>query len=152
MSNLKREWNPCKICKKYYTYECSSSIKNCKKFIPDNSFRNFLAINNYSLVKNYDLDKIYFIDKDTKINLNEESLDLRNASLDTIKDILHFGRDFCHTFILDINDDIRDFIYNDDYIMDHYDITMLLSSNIKQSLKHRLDERFKFFEFKGENL
>ncbi len=155
MSNLKRDWNPCKICRKYYTYECSSSIKNCKKFIPDNSFRNFLALNNKQIVSlsTYDLDKIYFVDKNFKIVNNIGIFaDLRNSSFDDIKEKLHYGVDFIHIFILSIDEETRNFIYNDDYIMSHYDITMLLSSDIKQSLKYRLDERFNFFEFKGENL
>ena len=148
MSELKKYWNPCKVCKKYYDYECSSSIKNCKKFIPDNSFRNFLTTNGYGIVelRLNGLDKIYFLDKDNKFSFNDGTLDLRKSSLEEIKDILHYGRDFCHTFILDINDETRDFIYNDDYIMGHYDVKMLVSSNIKESLKYRLDERFGFEE------
>lgn len=146
MSNLKREWNPCKVCKKYYEYTCNSDIKNCKNFILDNSFKNFLFTRN-----NYNLDKIYFLDKDIKLNTkdlyNKDIIDLRNNSFEKISEKLLYGLDFIHIFILSIDDETRDFIFNNDYIMSNYEINMVVDDNIKKSLKYRLDQRFSYITF-----
>ena len=149
MSDLKREWNPCKVCKKYYDYSCEHSIgiKNCKKFIRENSFVNFLALNNKQIVSKGpgDLDRIYFVDKDFNVGKGTGVfVDLRNSSFDDIKEKLHYGLDFIHIFILSIDEETRNFIYNDDYIMSHYSIKMLISSDVRKTLKYRLDERFSF--------
>lgn len=156
MSEFRREWNPCKVCKKYYDYGCDSGIKNCKKFIPENSFRNFLALNNYD-IKNLgmsELDKIYLVDDNVDIvnvvNYDKEILDLRNYDIGKILNILIYGIDFCHVFILPIDSNIRDSLYNNDYVMSHYDIKMVLSTDIKKTLKYRLDQRFNFIEFKDD--
>lgn len=150
MSDLKRKWNPCKICKKYYDYSCCESIKNCKNFIPDNFFRNFLSLNGYEIgpLFGQPLDTIYFIDDEVKIPEGiKDFANLRNKDLNTIRETLHYKVDFIHIFFLSINDEIRDFIYNDDYIMSHYKINMVIDSNIKKSLKYRLDERFSYIEY-----
>lgn len=152
MGDLKRQWNPCKVCKKYYNYSCPESIKNCKDFIPENSFRNFLANNRLQIVhsKPGDLDTIYFIDKNINID-NLDCHDLRTKSLENIEEILHYGEDFVHCFILNIDDETRNFVYNDDYIMSNYHINMVIDSNIKKTLKYRLDERFNYINIESLN-
>lgn len=154
MSEFRREWTPCKVCSKFYDYSCNEGIKNCKKFILENSFRNFLALNNYNVVNIFDdIDKIYLVDDNINIvdvDFGKEVLDLRNTHIDKIKEILTYGVDFCHVFILSINESIRDFLYFDDYIMSHYDIKMILSTDIKKTLRYRLDQRFNFIEFKDD--
>lgn len=154
MSDLKREWKPCEICKKYYDYSCEniSDIKNCKKFIPENSFKNFLAKNYLKIINSgsKDLDIIYFINKEISIK-NLDCHDLRGKSFENIKEILHYGEDFIHCFILNIDDKTRDFIYNDDYIMSHYDIKMIIDNDVKKTLKYRLDERFNYINIEFLN-
>lgn len=146
MGDLRRNWDPCKVCKKYYEYTCNSGIKNCKDFKLDNSFINFLFTRN-----NYNLDKIYFLDKDIKLDIknlhNKEIVDLRNNSFEKISEKLFYGLDFIHTFILSIDDETRDFIFNNDYIMSHYEINMVVDDNVKKSLKYRLDQRFSYITF-----
>lgn len=154
MSEFRREWKPCKVCSKYYDYSCNEGLKNCKKFIPENSFRNFLVLNNYDIINiSNDIGKIYLVDDNINIvdvDFEKEVLDLRNTHIDKIKEILMYGADSCHVFILSINESIRDFLYFNDYIMSHYDIKMILSTNIKKTLKYRLDQRFNYIEFKDD--
>jgi len=151
MGDLNRVWTPCKICSKYYDFTCEGidNVKKCKKLKLDNSFRNFLAKNHYELInlRSYDLDKIYFIDNDFPRPRWTDTYDLRNKSLEEIEEILKYGMDFIHTFILSIDDDVRDFIYSNDYIMGHYNIKMVVDNNVKKSLKYRLDGRFDFITY-----
>ena len=151
MSEYKRNWNPCNICSKYYHYTCEhpTGIKNCKNFNPENSFKNFLALNNFEIKPNCridDLDKIYMAEG--SIEKIEDSIDLRNKSINEIIDILSIGFDFnfVHTFIIPIDDKTRESIYNDPYIMSHYEINMIIDKDIKKSLKYRLDQRFNYIE------
>lgn len=151
MGDLNRVWTPCKICSKYYDFTCEgiNNVKKCKKLKLDNSFRNFLVKNHYEVInlRSYDLDKIYFIDNDFPQPRLTDTYDLRNKSLKEIEETLKYGMDFIHTFILSIDDDVRDFIYNNDYIMGHYNIQMVVDNNIKKSLKYRLDRRFDFITY-----
>lgn len=147
MGDLKRAWNPCKVCKKYYDYTCENKCtKNCYEFVPENSFLNFLAVNKMEIIttRRYtELDRIYLVEDNFKAGEGFGAFaDLRKCSFDIIKEKLYDGVDFIHIFVLSINKETRDFIYNDDYIMSHYNIKMLISDDVKKTLKYRLDERF----------
>jgi len=149
MGDLKRAWNPCKICKKYYDYNCDNNCsKQCYEFVPENSFLNFLAVNNKKIIdagRYTELDRIYLVEDNFKAGEGFGAFaDLRKCSFDIIKEKLYGGVDFIHIFILPIDKETRDFIYNDDYIMSHYNIKMIISDNVKKTLKYRLDERFGF--------
>ena len=144
MSNTKREWIPCRICEHYYNEECDNKvISNCK-FKPTNDFIQFLSNRNLRLSEydNYLSPTIYFVNDNYVIPNDNTYIDLRDKSID---DILLFisKTKFGKKIILPIEEEYRNAIYNNEWVMKYYHIKMLLSKEFsKKDIKYKLDQRF----------
>ena len=151
MSNVKREWNPCKLCKQYYDEKCDNVVKHECKFIPVNDFSQFLFTHNFQLnYKTYEYKPfIYLIERDSKYLTDITIREGYKAKLiDPQKEnaiyILKENDDFKTVFFIYNDEDIRDKIYNNYFIMTTYSIGMLLPKDIiKENIESRIDGRFR---------
>ena len=150
MSNIKREWSPCKLCRNYYDEKCDNSIKSECNFIPVNDFSQFLFKHNLQLdykKKEYK-PFIYFIERNTTYLKDLEIKEGYKAKIldperDSIIYILTENEEVKTIYFIYNDKEIRDKIYNNYFIMTTYIINMLLPKDmVKESIESRLDGRF----------
>lgn len=148
MSSIKREWSQCKICEHYYDEECDKFVKKDCNFKPSNDFIQFLAVNNLQLIQKYnDLQPtLYFTEQDFDLSLieedNEKRIDLRNEDINNIISLLRSTK-IGKTVFLSISEDVRNLIYNNDWIMKFYFVKMALNKEYAtQFTQYKLDQRF----------
>jgi len=153
MSNIKREWSSCKICEHYYNEICDKIVKKECSFKPSNDFIQFLATNNLQLLNkdNYLQPTIYFVDKDFDISLIEENkdkqIDLRNEPIGIIVPFLSSTK-FGKTVFVLIDEEYRNTIYNNDWIMKFYFVRIALNKEYYTKFtKYKLDQRFNIMYF-----
>lgn len=148
MNSIKREWSQCKICEHYYDEECDKFVKKDCNFKPSNDFIQFLAVNNLQLIQKYnDLQPtLYFTEQDFDLSLieedNEKRIDLRNEDINNIISLLRSTK-IGKTVFLSISEDVRNLIYNNDWIMKFYFVKMALNKEYAtQFTQYKLDQRF----------
>lgn len=153
MSTLKREWSLCKICEHYYNETCDKIIKKSCDFKAANDFIQFLAKNNLQLTTkdNHLQPVIYFVENNFDISLIEENpekwIDLRNESLDNIIPLLS-SQKFGKVVFISIDEEYRNIIYNNDWMMKFYFVRMALDKEYTNKyIKYKLDQRFEIFYF-----
>lgn len=153
MSNIKREWSACKICEHYYNETCDKIVKKECNFKPSNDFIQFLAVNNLQLSNkdNYLQPVMYFVEKDFNISLIEEipekRIDLRNEKVENIISILSSTK-FGKVVFVSIDEEYRNTIYNNDWIMKFYFVRIALNKEYYTKFtKYKLDQRFNIMYF-----
>lgn len=153
MSCIKRDWSQCKICEHYYNETCDKIVKKECSFKPSNDFIQFLAANNLQLSNkdNYLQPVMYFVEKDFDISLIEEIpekiIDLRNEQVENVISILSSTK-FGKVVFISIDEEYRDAIYNNDWIMKFYFVRMALDKKYATKYtKYKLDQRFVIMYF-----
>lgn len=164
-STVRREWDPCKICAYLDNENFENTCKECEEtktedhpsFYPANDFQQFLKKNNYKL----DISQNRFDFEVCPIIILSDSLDIIDKNINLFNDFYNIDKEYykinihdtieelknsykLHTiYILSIDKETRNAIYNDEFIMKHYLIYLLYDdSDKRKSLKYKLDKRF----------